>query len=374
MALVRIGYKRLYNSLGCSLQSEIPIEMTLSLGKLETCVYIGLDPRLGISAVAGGKYYILGQKGSLGGISLGRKDVSESYQIDLLTEICCSKEIETDDSLVTAFYANDAKATQDLFEMIESRAKAFRETLDLIAGTIGLRFHRQFVIEILSENPVAFKKDGTPAQTYHGHSVEVLESLSLRDTATDSLESMLRQVAGANPKAQEFGASALGWLLRAWRENDPFSKFMSLFIPLEVILSSVKYEQHEIAEQRGLDQQVEQILRAHGGAQSEMLIGEYKKLRQLVHPPLSARFECLAENAQIDGWKADILAFRRFNSIRNKILHHGDMSIEMIVPVGKEMEKESRSLEDLAERYVLWVLFRSREPYKNRYRPERLSS
>ncbi len=182
MALVRIGYKRLYNSLGCSLQSEIPIEMTLSLGELETCVYIGLDPRLGISAVAGGKYYILGQKGSLGGISFGRIDVSESYQIDLLTEICCSKEIETDDSLVTAFYANDAKATQDLFEMIESRAKAFRETLDLIAGTIGLRFHRQFVIEVLSENPVAFKKDGTPAQTYHGHSVEVLESLSLRDT------------------------------------------------------------------------------------------------------------------------------------------------------------------------------------------------
>jgi hypothetical protein len=312
MALVRVGYKRLYNSLGCSLQSEKPVEISLRLSELESRIYIGRDPSLGISAATGSRYYILGQSGSLGTMSFGRKDVSASQQIDLLTEICCIKEIEVDNGTAAAFYAGDSKATQDLFQIIELKADVFRESLDLIAGTIGLRFHRQFVIEILAENPVAFKNDGTPAQTYHGNTVEVLENLSMRDSGRNSLESMLQQVADASKNAQDFGASALRWLLRSWRERDPFAKFMSLFIPLEVILAAVKYDNNEIVQQRDLNLQIEAILREHGGTESDKLISKYKKLRQLVHPPLSARFECLAENAQIEGWKADIVAFKRF--------------------------------------------------------------
>jgi hypothetical protein len=101
------------------------------------------------------------------------------------------------------------------------------------------------------------------------------------------------------------------------------------------------------------------------------LVAGYKKLRQLVHPPLSARFESLAEQAQIDGWKGDILAFWRFNSMRNNVLHNGGQAIEMDVNIGNDTKPEMRSIEDLAERYVLWVLFGSKEPYKTRYRPER---
>jgi hypothetical protein len=289
----------------------------------------------------------------------------------MLTEICCTKAIEVDEGLAAAFHSSDPKAIQEIFKLIELQADTFKENIDLIAGTIGLRFHRQFVIEILAENPIAFKSDGAPTQPYSSNVAEVLENLSMKETGAAALQSMLQQVAGASKKAQAFGASALRWLLRAWRESDPFSRFMALFIPIEVVLSAVKYDENEIAQQRAFDRQLEGILRDHGGTDSDALIAGYKKLRQLVHPPLSARFECLAEEAQIDGWKGDILAFRRFNSLRNNVLHYGGKAIEMEVTVGDDKKQETRSIEDLAERYVLWVLFRSKEPFKTRYRPER---
>jgi hypothetical protein len=371
VAIVKVGYKRLYNSLGLSLPNDAPIDITVRLRDVEAHVYIGREPGLGISAATGSRYYILGREGSLGTMSFGRKDVSESHPIDLLTEISCATEVETTEETASGFQRDDQHAVQAVFALAESQSEIFRQTLDVIAGTIGLRLHPQFVIVILAENPIAFKQDGTLSQTLHGNVVQVLENLSLTDKAGENLSAMLQLIAAASSEAREFGASALGWLLRAWRESDTLSKFMSLFIPIEVILSAVKYDEAERAEQKRIDSEIEEILRAKGGAQAERFVDEYKKLRQLVHPPLAARFEHLARQAQIKGWEEDVAAFRRFNSIRNGVLHRGEQSVEILLPGADEMKRETISLEDLAERYVLWMLFRDKEPYRSRYRPAR---
>jgi hypothetical protein len=371
MPLLKIGYKRLYNSPGIGLGSLDSFETTANIGSFDVRVYIGKEPKHGISAVGGPRYAVVGQKMPFSSLSFGRKDVGDVKHIELLTEIVCSKMIEADPDQVAALNSNEVSPQQSLLSTVEAQVSDFRRAIDLVAGTIGLRLHRQLVIEVLAETPLVFKADGEPVQTYHGPGVEILENLELTPSGRVSLEHLLAALGNGSSEAQDFGATALTWLLKAWGEADSFSRFMSLFIPLEVILSKVTYDATEIAEQNQIDSSIKSILETHGGGQSARMIAEFQKLRQLVHPPLTGRFEHLAKAAQIEGWEADVAAFKRFNSIRNKVLHHGQKSIELIVPVQRDMQEESRDLEDLAERYVSWVLFSGAEPYQSRHRPKR---
>jgi hypothetical protein len=108
--LVRIGYKRLYNSLGCSLQSDKPVEIDLPIADMSSHVYMGLNPTLGISASSGSRYVVLGQSGFFGSMAFGREDVSKTRKLDLLTEICCTKEIEVDTDLAAGLHSGEMKA------------------------------------------------------------------------------------------------------------------------------------------------------------------------------------------------------------------------------------------------------------------------
>lgn len=238
MALVRIGCKRLYNSPGCSLDVENDFESSFQIAKMEARVSIGCNPKLGISATGGTKYVVPGQKAPFQTLTFGREDASKLKHIELVTEITCCEMVEAQDKQVQAFHAGDAAATEELLDMVQGRADSFRQAIDLIAGTIGLRFHRQFVQEVLAESPVVFKDNNIPTQRYHGPVVELLENLTLNKVGAASLGETLRLIGIAQPETQEFGASVLAWLLRAWSENDSFSKFMSLFIPIELVLSS----------------------------------------------------------------------------------------------------------------------------------------
>ncbi len=371
MTLIRTGCKRLYNSPGCSIESANDLEYSFQMANMDAMVHIGRDPKLGICATSGTQYVVPGMKTPFQQLAFGRTDASRLKDIGLLTEIVCCKMIEVPEELGVAFHANDPAATQQLLDVTQSKVGSFRPGLDLIAGVVGLRFHRQFVQELLTESPVVFREDNTPTQRYHGPIVEVLEDITLNKAGIDSLGGTLRLIGTARPETQEFGASVLVWLLRAWSETDPFSKFMSLFIPIEVILSQVRFDSTEMADQRAIDNEIRSVLLDHGGTRSGEMIAEYDKLRQLVHPPLTARFEYLAREAKIIGWESDVVAFKRFNRIRNGILHRGDRDIATQVPVGGEIKEESRQLEDLAERYVSWSLFRDGEPYRSRYRPPR---
>ncbi len=66
------------------------------------------------------------------------------------------------------------------------------------------------------------------------------------------------------------------------------------------------------------------------------------------------------------GWENDIIAFRKFNRIRNSLVHQGNSNLDLQVPVS---EDEVRQLEDLAERYVSLALFGDGRVYTSQYRP-----
>jgi hypothetical protein len=88
-------------------------------------------------------------------------------------------------------------------------------------------------------------------------------------------------------------------------------------------------------------------------------------------PSLVSRFEEMARAAQIEGWETDVVAFRRFNSIRNKLLHRGEQRVQLVISLGEELQEETHELEDIAERYLSWSLFRDGLVYQSRWRPQR---
>jgi len=347
------------------------LSITFRLNDLEIWVYLGPKPKLGITVSQSGKYIVPGEA-SLMVVSEYKKDATESsYPRHFFTEIICINQVEVPDDVSESFQAKEPRAHDKLLALAEQRAVPLRAATDLIAGTIGLRFHRQFVIEVINENFFALRSDTDYAYNYASSSVELLEDIRLNSNGIEMMPALLEAVGKAAPEAIEFGASAMAWLLRSWVERDHVSKFMSLFIPIEIILRGYGESSDNVEEKQHTTASIQNLLVKHGGDERSNLIAFFNQAIAHQRPSLASRFEIMAKQAQIDGWQADIAAFRRFNSIRNKLLHRGDRQVRLSISVGEEFEQETRELEDLAERYVSWRLFRDASVYKSQWRPPR---
>ena len=356
--------------MGCSLADREELSITFPLNDLEIWVYLGPKPKFGITVSSGGKYLVPGET-SLMVTSEYKKDATESsHPHHFFTEISCIKQVEVSDEISRAFHAKEAKGHDELLVLAEQSAAPLKVASDLIAGTIGLRFHRQFVLEEINENFFALRSDIDYAYNYASPSVELLEDPRLNANGVKIMRSFLEAVGKASPEAIEFGASAMAWLLRSWVERDHISKFMSLFIPIEVILAGYG-DSDNVEKKKHTAGSIQSLLAKHGGEESGSLIDFFNQAIAQQRPSLASRFEEMAKHAQIDGWQADIAAFRRFNSIRNKLLHRGDRRVQLSISVGEEFEQETRELEDIAERYVSWTLFRDASVYTSRWRSPR---
>ncbi|MCX6563428.1 MAG: hypothetical protein NTU60_07465 [Candidatus Aminicenantes bacterium] len=301
-----------------------------------------------------------------------KKDALESsYPRHFFTEILCSKQVEVSEDLSQAFHAKVPSAHGELLRLAEQDAKRLKTATDLIAGTIGLRFHRQFVIEVINENFFAMRTADDYAFNQFGPGLEVLDGISLNSNGAEILHQLLEGVGQATPEAQELGAAALAWLLRAWRERDNISKFTALFIPIEIILAGYGDDPNKEKEKQEEATQIRNLLATHGGSEANDLLAFFNRIMGQQRLSLASRFEEMAKQAQIDGWEADVVAFKRFNSIRNKLLHRGEQQVQLVISVGQNIEEETRQLEDIAERYVSWALFRDGAVYQSRWRPLR---
>ncbi len=301
-----------------------------------------------------------------------KKNAAEStYPHHFFTEISCILGIDVSDEISRAFHAKEAEGHEQLLSLAEQNVTCLKVASDLIAGTIGLRFHRQFVLELVNGNFFALRSDTDYAYNYASQAVEVLDNARLNRAGAQIIMSFLQGVGKATPEAIDFGASAMAWLLRSWVERDPISKFMSLFIPIEIILAGYGEPADKTAERQRIIASIQNLLVTHGGKESSELTTFFSQTMAQQRPSLASRFEEMAKQAQIDGWQADIIAFRRFNSIRNKLLHRGDRRVQMSISVGEDFERETRELADMAERYVNWTLFRDDSVYRSSWRPPR---
>lgn len=367
MPTERIGYRRLYDAIGCSLADCQEFEVEFTVGSdLGVRIYLGPRPKFGITVIRGDKYVVPGEQSLMLQAEIKKDATESSYPRRFFLETLCWKDIEVREELSKAFRANEKDAHNELLRLAEREAEVFHAAVDLIAGTIGLRFHRQFVIELINENFVTRRSDEDWPLRQTGPSLEMLEPITLNPTGMQAVAELLSAVGKAKQDAQKFGARVLHWLIRAWPERDTISKFMFLFIPIEIIL-----EAHSGKVQEGATEQadaVRQLIGTHGGEKQSQLLEFFNSVMERQGPSLQARFEEMASEAQLNGWQRDVKAFKLFNRVRNDLLHRGDPEVKMLVSVGQE---EVRQLEDLVERYVCYVLFRDERVYQSRWRTKK---
>jgi len=251
-----------------------------------------------------------------------------------------------------------------LIKQAESRREELKGVICLVAGIVGLRFQRQFVLEPYNENALAWKTD-TPAQGIGSPVLETLEHIRINENGIKHLEALKQPFASLSVDMLAKYSLVFHWLLRAWHERDHLHTFLALFIPLEALLTIVT-ESKMSAEEECWAKAIRKIIKEHGGTEVTALLAFLNRLVTRTGPTLDDRFVDVAESAKLPGWQADIDAFRKFKRMRNMLVHGSDTNVQQILTVE---EDEVRTLQDLVERYVNYCLFRDNNVYRSRWRP-----
>jgi len=367
MASVRIGYRRLYDSMGCSIADQQTINLVFPFGDhLQAEIYMGNKPKFGITVETGHEDYLIpGTQTTFGHYSYHADATQSSYPRTFFTEIICSQVEEVSDELFEALYRDDMAAIQEILRIAETHADEYHMVADFLGGVIGLRFHPQFIIKLLNENLVAFHGEKRP-YNHAGSPVQILEAIQLNQTGINIINLLLPEIGKAETKVAQKSSRILGWLIRAWAEKDIVSKFNALFIPLEMILERIQGEMPQ--DQRQQIETLQNLIDTYGGEdkEKEALKNLLDRLVKNQRPSLIDRFTIFGEQAKMPGWENDIKAFKKFNGIRNSLLHRGDPHVKIHVTIGEE---EILALEDLTERYVNYFLFQDTVVYQSRFLP-----
>lgn len=357
-AVARVGTRRLYDALGFDAEASGGIFIEHGLGaNLTLTLYIGPKPPRGIAFLAeASQFFVPGQQASLG-------SMSSDYQAPCFLDIAVWRKKEVSSSEMAALIALDPKTRSSLMTQSADEEKVTNEMLDLVAGSLALKVHRQLILKLLIDNKF-IEGDFEPAMSFVGSAVEMLEPISLSAKAPVLLPSILQRICSAPECQLRERGMVFHWLLRAWQEPDPVAKFMYLFIPLESVMQSDDALSAEAT--ADIDRLVE-VVKAANIADQDALLAFLVRARTRFSPTLNARFEDFARKRAIPGWGLDVKAFKRYNKMRNQLLHRGDRDIRPHV----SFENETRTLEDLVERYVSLYVFGEADVYKARWRPER---
>ncbi len=317
MATVRIGYRRLYDSMGCSIANQETIHIIFPFGQhLQVEIYIGNKPKFGIWTETGHEDYLIpGTQATLGNYTYHGDATQSPYPRTFFTEISCSLIEEVTEELFEAFYRDDPVAGQELISRAKAHTDEFCMVADLLSGVIGLRFHPQFIIKLVSEGFIAFHDDKRSVDNASSP-IRLLESIQLHQMGITVLRQLFPEIGKAENKVAKKGSQVLGWLIRAWAERDIISKFNALFIPLEMILEGIQGEMPE--DQRRQVEKLQTLIDISGEENREK-----KALRRLLdrlvknqRPSLIDRFAMFAEQAKMPGWKNDIKAFKKYDGTR----------------------------------------------------------
>jgi len=359
MATERVGIRRLFDALGCGLESTQEIDISFPLLKDFTgSLYLGPKPPLGVMVLEPTDHY------AIPGKQCKMMQTSCNYDSSCFLEITAMVDIAEDESVSAGLAKNEESVKNCLLDEIEKRKDVLSSVLDCICGLIGLKFHRQFILKPLFENP--FIASGPqPVTRFAGDFVEVLESVNLTESGSALLGSYLGLLKDAKEKDYADASRVLQWLIRAWRERDHVAKFLYLFIPLECILESTEETSEETRANLAI---LQELVHKSTNANKALLLTFLKRIESKFPPTLSSRFEALAKAKGIKGWEADVKAFRKFNRTRNLLLHTGHKGVQTHLNIGEE----TRTLEDLVERYVAIAVFGSPDVYPSRWRPKRV--
>lgn len=355
MGTIRLGYGKLYNCPGITLKGREEILMKFpNIGgeHLDAQVYIGPKPRyrtfsFTISAIPK---------------DLSFEEITDDVQrtiyeippIDkmhgkLFTQILILQAIEVDDATADSLVSLEALAKDKALKMAAAAEARLDAVGCLVAGIIGMRLHPSLVSVYVGETFYAFPSLGTKYAVSIQWKMNSSKSFEWSKENDDAIMKGVRSLTFKSDTT-DTARRVLTWLLRAWGEADTTTKFLALFIPLEMILEGVFSQTDKWS---ASITNIRELVQTYGAEQRDSLL---TFLGQLNPPPptLGSRFETLAKAAGMPEWELDATALRRFNRMRNDLLHRGDPPVSLKVSVG---ESDTRTLQDIVERYVNYVLF-----------------
>jgi hypothetical protein len=357
MAIVEIGIKWLFDSLGCSIQGDAEFFISKSFqDKFNANIYLGPTPKhQALEMIKLDKYIVPGRGGKF--FNLTPYEIPSTF-----FEICISKPIE--------FQCDDiqfAKLNPETQNTIKAQAESIRIELErvmtAIVGVAALLFHRQLILKPLSE--AGFIKIADEyTYDFRGVGMENLSRVEFVSGAQEILDSIAVGVNSCDNEEIAKIAKLLSWLSKAWRETDPISKFLFYFIPIEAILDNTDIDDQE--KKNAVDRAI-QIVSECEQSDKDDIIKALSGIKTRYSPSLNSRFEEFARVAQIPGWEKDAKAFKKFNKIRNDLLHSGKADVRLFV----EIDGITRSLEDIAERYVAFKVMQNPNVYFSQWRPKR---
>ncbi|MBU2509785.1 hypothetical protein KJ966_00530 [bacterium] len=352
-----IARRRLYDALGCGFADKEEISFSLKLvDEKMVFFYLGSNPQFGVTTIEADKYGIPGKKSNI-------CKTKNDYKSDCFFEIVVTTNYNASDELSEGIANKDPESRNKLLKIIETQAEIFSKILDAIAGIIGLKFHRQFVLKQLIESSHILSGP-EPVASFAGPALEVLQPITIKADAQSKLENYLQGLSSITEEKLIKGGSIFHWLIKAWQETDPATKFVYLFIPLEGILQSNSDISNDATENISL---LEDIVKCTESEHKERLMEFLKLTKQKFGPNLNMRFEQFAKQNAIPGWEADVKAFKKFNRMRNLLVHAGKKEVQMNL----DIKEETRTLEDLVERYLGVTFLRSHDVYQSRWRPIR---
>lgn len=361
MGIERIGLRRLYDALGCGIQGVLEVQHSFPItGNGEMSFYIGPKPPMGIVAFEpSDPYCVPGKKSKM-------LQTITGYKSDCFMEIAVSFSVSVTEEVSLGLAKQEEKSKNFLLNEVEKEKPSYTKLLDAICGLVGIRFHRQFILKPLVEN--SFIASGpVPISSFVSDSLEVLEPVALTQFGLASLKSYLELFRRLDDQGCTYVSRVFQWLLRAWRERDHVAKFLYLFIPLECILGSSDEIDEETKESIG---SLKNLVATSEDVRKKDLLILLDRIESRFAPTLNSRFEALAQTEKIEGWEADIKAFKKFNRTRNLLLHAGKADVQSHLNIDQEV----RTLEDLVERYVAVAVFGSPGVYASKWRPTRGTS
>jgi len=351
-----LGVRRLYDALGCSVSdSEEILVKGVIAGNKHCSIYIGPNPPLGVMTLEAEQYGIPGKSSKI-------MNSNADYKSDCFLEILITMEHEVSEELSNGILNKDKDAREELLSIIKNQSNLFEKLIDSISGIIGLKFHRQLVLKPLIENPLILSGP-EQVSNFTGPFIEMLQPIGINNKAEAVLETYVQALEAIQEDKLAKAGSVFHWLTKAWKERDPVAKFIYLFIPLEAILQSDEEIPNEA------HQNIETLIELVGNSDSnnkEKLSSFLEMTKKKYGPNLNTRFEELAKKSAIPGWETDVAAFKKYNRMRNLLVHAGRKDIRSHINI----EEETRTLEDLVERYLSVVFLGSHDVYPSRFRPD----
>jgi hypothetical protein len=355
MPTIALGIRRLYDALGFdpTPSGDFRVDSTFH-GDVKLTVYLGPSPVFGIRTVTGDEYGIPGRKSLV-------LHSDDKYSSNCFLEIAFWRQHELTQHELNELKQQRTEIQQELLKQAEVEFRGSEALFDAVSGTLGLCCHKQLVLKLLIEDKF-LSGDFPGASSFYGPVVEMLEPLSTNARTQSAFQQFIDAFPVVPEEELRRRGAILHWLVKAWREKDIVARFMYLFIPLEAVLPSSPDLAREAT--RELDR-LREIVENTATADRPSLLDFIERTRSRFSPSLSARFEDLARRAMLPGWEVDVQAFKKFNRMRNLLLHSGNRSISIHL----DLQKNTRTLEDLIERYVAFVLLGSTDVYPSRWRP-----